>query len=104
MPRPFMLLAALALGPVTAAAAGAAGIAEEGQALARQVCSGCHVVEGVGGKDAVPPLAEVAHDPAMNAERLTGWLSTPHAGMPDLQLTRRQISDIVAYLQSLKGR
>jgi mono/diheme cytochrome c family protein len=38
-----------------------------------------------------------------SADEIRGWLADPHPPMPNLELSRREIEDIVAYLQSLTG-
>jgi len=78
----------------------AAGDAARGEALARVWCSNCHLVEGQG-KDTAPPLAEIARhgDPAQREAR--AFLNAPHPPMPNFDLARQQIDDIVAYLKTL---
>ena len=82
-------------------AAMAAGDAAQGRALARTWCSGCHTVEA-GGTDAAPPLATIANRPDRTEAYLFTWLSDPHPPMPQLNLGRQEIADIIAYLQSLR--
>lgn len=96
-------LAALALlVPVTAAAQGA-GDARNGVMLARNWCTGCHLVEPGGrGGDAVPSFMAIANDPKRSPSALRAWLTRPHPPMPNMNLSRAEIEDIVAYLESLK--
>jgi len=83
----------------------AAGDAARGHALARVWCSNCHLVEGSAeGKDVAPPLAQIAKRGAPNQLRARAFLSAPHPPMPNFDLARRQIDDIVAYLNSLAAR
>lgn len=83
----------------------AAGDATSGHALARQWCSSCHLVEpGRSGGDQAPPFESIANDPARTPARLRGWLAAPHPPMPDLKLSRTQIDDVMAYLESLKRK
>ncbi len=73
-----------------------------GRRLANRWCTSCHVVDsGKGGTDAVPTLASIAHDPNRGPNWARQWLSSPHPPMPDLNLSRNEIEDVVAYLQSL---
>ena len=78
---------------------------EQGHMLARQWCSGCHLVEPgqATGGDAAPPFMAVAEDPALTPERLTQWLSDPHPPMPNLSLANEEIAALVAYIGSLRA-
>lgn len=94
-----ILLIALSIAP----AAHAAGDPETGRALAQQWCSACHVVDLEGhGTDAAPALPALLGDEARSPDQLRGWLTAPHPPMPDLELTRQEIENIVAYLESLR--
>ena len=53
-------------------------------------------------QDAVPPLREVASRPYATRNWLTGWLTDPHPPMPKLNLTRREIDDLVSYVLTLR--
>jgi mono/diheme cytochrome c family protein len=87
-----------ALGPAVAQ------MESEGRMLAERWCAGCHVVDRVpGGTDAAPPFRAMANDPAYTPGRLKGWLIEPHPPMPNLNLTRREIDAIVAYIRSLRN-
>jgi mono/diheme cytochrome c family protein len=81
----------------------AAGDAAAGKDLATTWCSACHLMEG--GQttaDGARPFASIAHDPKVTADRLRGFLVRPHGGMPELNLTRQEIENLVAYIESLK--
>ena len=54
------------------------------------------------GADTAPPFAAIANDPKRSPDALRAWLARPHPPMPNMNLTRTEISDIVAYLLSLK--
>jgi mono/diheme cytochrome c family protein len=96
---PFLLLL-LCLGAVRDARA--AGDAREGQRLAEQWCTSCHVVGQKGrGGDAAPPFIALANNPAKTETYLKGWISNPHPPMPNFNLSRRAINDLVAYIRSL---
>ncbi len=92
------------LAPVTVARA---ADALAGKRIADRWCTSCHVVEGPAqgrpghGTDAVPTLASIAHDPQRGPDWLRQWLTSPHPPMPNLNLSRAEIDDVVAYLQSL---
>jgi mono/diheme cytochrome c family protein len=87
-----------------AAAAGpamAAGDATDGRALALAWCTGCHVAEG-GGTDVAPPLGSIANRAGRDEAYLWTWLSDPHPPMPQLSLSRQEIADLIAYLDTLR--
>lgn len=92
------LLAALATLPA------AAGDAARGRTLAGQWCINCHLIDGSDpgrASDAAPPFTAVAADPAKGRAHLETWLATPHAEMPLMPLSRRNIDDLVTYIESL---
>jgi mono/diheme cytochrome c family protein len=82
---------------IAATPALAAGDADSGRALAQRWCRGCH-----GASDAVPPLAEAVNRPGRTPGTLQAWLADPHPPMPNLSLTRAEIADLVAYLETLR--
>ena len=77
---------------------------EQGQRIARNWCSGCHVVEpgGTSGSDVAPPFPIVAQRPSLTTERLRAWLADPHPPMPNLALSREEIEALIAYIVSLR--
>lgn len=44
----------------------------------------------------------IANSPGQSAERISNVLILPHVPMPDNQLTRDEIQDILAYLETLR--
>lgn len=99
-----VLAATLMLMPaVTACDAGhAAGDRNTGSLLARQWCSGCHIVDASGqGSDAAPSFQRIARDRNEDQAWLKAWLVSPHPSMPNMNLSREEIDDVVAYLSSL---
>ena len=78
---------------------------ENGQALARKLCIGCHVIEngtdGVTQVD-VPSFSAIANRPNQSVEALTNWLMAPHPPMPDPNLTRKEIRDLAGYIIFLR--
>ncbi len=91
----------LAAAPLAAPPAFAAADPEAGRALASAWCSGCHAVERAGA-DLAPPLGTIARRAGRSEGYLFGWLSDPHPPMPQLNLSRQEIADIIAYLQGLR--
>jgi mono/diheme cytochrome c family protein len=80
----------------------AQGDAESGRQLALSWCTPCHVVDLEGhGADAGPPLPVLLADGQRTPDEIRGWLADPHPPMPNFDLSRVEIEDIVAYLQSL---
>lgn len=79
-----------------------------GASLAERWCVACHVpgpgVRSGLGTDAGPPFATIAADPAMTEQRLRGWLADPHPPMPNFNLSRAEIEDLIAHIRSLKPR
>lgn len=88
-----------------AASVRAQGDPEVGRELALRWCTSCHVVDEEGhGADAGPPLPALLGDGQRTPDELRGWLAAPHPPMPDFDLSRQEIEDIVAYLQRLAGQ
>jgi len=106
---PKILAAALLLvaltGAPTAACAQTAGDREAGHRLAQRWCAQCHVVDASGqGSDAAPAFSEIAQKHGKDEHWLRAWLTAPHPPMPNLNLSRVQIDNVIAYLQGLEPR
>lgn len=99
------VLAALAAAPAGVCAADKPGDPVAGRRLALQSCAGCHVVAERQARpafDGAPAFATVARDPAATESSLRVFLQTPHARMPDLIMTHREIDDVVSYILTLR--
>lgn len=96
-------IASVAMVAICAAVpARAQGDPEVGRELAQRWCTSCHVVDREGhGADAGPALPALLGDGRRTEDELRGWLAAPHPPMPDFNLTRQEIENIVAYLASL---
>ncbi|MDP2621539.1 MAG: cytochrome C552 [Hyphomicrobiales bacterium] len=101
------LVLALFLMAASAASTGAAddGEPQSGAALSRTWCASCHLIgtddTQVALADA-PSFVEVAKTMGeTRREALAMWLTRPHDAMPDPSLTRAEIADILAYIESL---
>ncbi len=83
-----------------------AGDADAGHALARRWCAGCHAVDAAVARvqDSPPSFGDIASHPGQNQSRLYAWLQAPHPAMPDLQLSRQDIDNVVTYIESLRPR
>jgi mono/diheme cytochrome c family protein len=80
----------------------AAGDAGQGHGLARQWCTGCHLVDGDGpARDTAPPFPDIARKHGDDRRWLKAWLNTSHPHMPNFNLARSEIDDLTAYLASL---
>jgi mono/diheme cytochrome c family protein len=76
-----------------------------GHDLAVRWCSSCHVVDPGQqhqGSDAVPTFAAIAAMNSTTATSLRAFLATPHARMPDYKLTGDDITNVSAYILSLR--
>lgn len=56
------------------------------------------------GTDTAPPFPDIAQRSERDRRWVKGWLVAPHPPMPNLSLSRMEIDDIVAYLDSLAPR
>jgi mono/diheme cytochrome c family protein len=80
----------------------AQGDPDAGRELTRRWCTTCHVVDLEGtGTDAGPPLPALLAGKQRSADEIRGWLADPHPPMPNFNLSRQEIEDILAYLESL---
>jgi mono/diheme cytochrome c family protein len=78
--------------------------ADNGERLARRWCAACHVVtvnQRRANADA-PPFEEIAKRPDFSESGLVTFLLDPHSKMPNMNLTRVEASDIVAYISTLR--
>jgi cytochrome c len=95
-------IAGLALGLPPILSSEAAGNSQAGRDLAQQWCSSCHVIgPSERGQDAAPSFPAIARRTPSDHEALRAWLTAPHPPMPNLSLSRQQIDDVVAYIDSL---
>lgn len=81
--------------------------AAEGRRMAEQWCANCHRVAPGGpgpASDAVPGFAAIAARPGITAERISAFLRSPHASMPDHGLTLRQSQDLAAHILAQRPR
>ena len=82
----------------------AAGNPERGRQLAERWCASCHVV-GPGQREAsadVPTFASIARREDLSESFLVAFLTTPHPPMPNMNLSRQEIADVLAYIRSLR--
>jgi len=74
----------------------------QGERIARRWCAACHVVSADQQRASadVPSFFDVAR--RRSGQDLRAFLTDPHPRMPDMSLTREEIADLVAYIESLK--
>ena len=100
----FGLLASAAQGMLIICSAQAAqqGNAVAGRDLVARSCASCHGAPSAATQsDASPPLSFLARDVRDRTAFVRGWLMDPHPPMPGIPLSRQQINDVIAYLQTL---
>jgi mono/diheme cytochrome c family protein len=101
--RCLLLIASALIALLSASAtASAEGSAEAGKRLAQQWCASCHQVEpSAPAKDVAPPFTSLGVKKGKDPGWVRAWLANPHPPMQGINLSRQQIDDVVAYLQSL---
>ena len=80
------------------------GDADRGASLAESWCANCHIIDAKGtgqSVEAARPFPNIAKDPTRNRAFFYDWLTTRHPQMPNLDLGRREIDDLVAYIRTL---
>ncbi len=86
--------------------AASAADAAAGRAFARENCSRCHAIDRVGASPLrkAPPFREIArrYRIADLEESLAEGIVTGHPGMPEFELTPRQIDDLLAHMRRLR--
>lgn len=100
-----ILAVALLMAPVSVGAQSLPGDAASGQALALRSCAGCHAVaerQSRPATDGAPSFLALARDPAITELSLRAFLQTPHARMPSIMLTRREMDDVISYILGMR--
>jgi hypothetical protein len=94
--------------PVNAQNLRGVGSVSAGRELAVTACSECHVVvprritpPRIGGP---PDFVDIANEPSTTAAAIFVFLHSPHARMPNLILSDRESSDVIAYILSLRQK
>ncbi|WP_209424426.1 cytochrome c [Pararhodobacter sp. SW119] len=83
---------------------GMTGDAREGAEIAERWCAACHLVSEDQARAPVdaPTFLSIAERTPEAIDALAGFLMDPHPPMPDLSLTRAEIRDLLAYIESLR--
>lgn len=77
---------------------------ERGKRLAGAWCTACHQVEPAQGtSDLAPSFEIIANTPEKQDSDLRSWLISPHPPMPDFNLSKDEIDDLVGYIGSLRS-
>ena len=103
------LLVAVAMAALAAGDALAADRLDvsRGEALARQWCTECHVIDRGSRErlyDEVPTFSEIAALPSTTEVSLRAFLQTPHRRMPNFRLAPVEIDELVGYILDLKEK
>jgi cytochrome c len=80
--------------------------AERGKDLATRLCRNCHLLDSSTDQTVpagTPTFRSMATAPSQTRERVLAALIQPHVPMPDVQLSRTEIDDIIAYLDALRA-
>ena len=97
------LVLSLMQGPGSALAADA----RAGRAFAMENCSRCHAIDRTGASPLAkaPPFRQIArrYKLADLEEALAEGIVTGHSGMPEFELTPRQITDLLAHLKRVRS-
>ena len=97
-----LVLLAIGLAALLPVQAYGAGNVETGRLIAETWCKPCHAIGSPRGTDVAQPFADIAAK--RTAQSIGAFLADPHGAMPNIQLSRQQIDDVIAYMESLKGR
>jgi mono/diheme cytochrome c family protein len=83
---------------------GAAADSANGGRIAERWCAECHLIAPGQrqASDAVPTFSEIGGSGRFDETTLEGFLANPHhSRMPNLSLSRSEITDLVAYIKGL---
>ena len=78
-----------------------AGDPQAGQRIADRWCSSCHGIDELHAGRGVAPSFPWLAGHARSREWVRGWLMKSHPSMPDMSLSRGEIDNLIAYLDSL---
>ena len=105
MTRGFLVAGVAVMALVIGTGAARAQDAKEGRRISKLWCSSCHVVanERPEGREA-PAFKDIAQIIPMSETYMDTWLNKPRRPMHRFRLTPKMVSDIVAYLETLKEK
>jgi len=76
-----------------------------GKDLAERLCTNCHLVGSATQEQAnpdVPSFPEIANLEGQTAGAIMGRIILPKHPMPQIPLTKRELTDLAAYIMSLR--
>lgn len=82
------------------------GSPDKGALFADRFCSNCHLMDDGSGNAVpagIPTFRGIANKPGQTGMHIVGVLMAPHPPMPNINLSREEIGDIIAYLQGLRA-
>ncbi len=108
-----LIVLLMGLCPASAQQNSTADEVSQGHHVAVEICSICHVAAPDQAhlpllEPPAPPFASIAQRPDINAQSLTKFITTTHrgldhpAGMPNPDLADFQVTEVVAYILSLR--
>lgn len=74
----------------------------DGRKIAETWCQPCHTTGAVPTNDLAKPFSEIVA--SRTPQSIAAFLADPHGAMPNIQLSRQQIADVVAYMGTLKAK
>ena len=82
----------------------AAGFPDNGKVIAEQWCASCHKVsaEQTQTMADIPTFSNISQGWGDNDQPLQIFLADPHPIMPNFNLTRNEIDDLIAYIRTLR--
>jgi mono/diheme cytochrome c family protein len=81
------------------------GNPSQGLRIARAACAECHLVDKLPEQSpnlVAPTFEHIANTPGMNSAALTAALRTSHESMPNIIIKGSDLSDVIAYVLSLR--
>jgi mono/diheme cytochrome c family protein len=81
------------------------GNPSQGLRIARAACAECHLVDKLPEPSpnlVAPTFEHIANIPGMNSAALTAALRTSHESMPNIIIKGSDLSDVIAYVMSLR--
>ena len=76
--------------------------ATRGQRLSEGLCASCHIVHANQTKPVVAGVPSFRAIKDLPNQRIISFLIRPHTPMPNMQLTRNEIADIIEYIEKLR--
>ena len=78
--------------------------ASRGQRLSESLCASCHLVGSGKTSGAIAGMPSFRTFSELPNKRILSALIMPHTPMPNIQLTRNEIADIIAYIDDLRRK